>query len=145
MPRLRRYDLYIDKLMAYAEACQITVVYRIEPSDGVYIPARRKIVLDKDLEPGEEIATFLHELGHAMDDSLENGTTHFKKLQNAYHATYEKKPTKYQRSLVVACEKRAWEYGRGIARKLRIPLGKWFTEAMEDGLKSYRETETQNR
>lgn len=142
MPRLRRYEDYLTKLQHYAAACDIEIEYRLEPSDGLYIPSQRKVVLDKDLEPGEEIATLLHELGHMLDDALQEPDSN---LNRAYQAVYRKKPTINQRRLVLECEQRAWDCGRGIAKKLRIPLGKWYDREMQDALQSYRDTETQNR
>ena len=141
---LKNYDLYIDKLQAYATACEITVEYRDEPGDGKYIPTRRKLVLDKDLPESTEIATFLHELGHSLDDTLYTKPVD-KKMDAAYKAFYNATPTQKQKDLVVECEQRAWMYGRSTAKKLRIPLGKWFDSEESEALSEYRSHEAQNR
>lgn len=142
MRGLRKHEEYLEKIFQYCSAVEISVVYRLEPSDGVYMPSRRQIVLDKDLEPHEEVATLLHELGHAMDDSLTSGTPQYKKLERAYRVIYDKRPTKRQKELVHETEVRAWEYGKGIAKKLRIPLGKWYGAVRDEALLSYSEIQS---
>lgn len=144
MPRLRKAEEYLGKIYQYADAVDIRIEVKASADDGVYLPARRKIVIDKDLDPSEEVAILLHELGHALDDALAKKSME-KRVDSAYKAIYAKKPTRKQRDFVMGCELRAWEYGRGIAKKLRIPLGKWYDRVRDESLKSYRETETQNR
>lgn len=140
---LKNFDTYRDKLEAYSKACELTLEYRDHDGDGTYFPSRRKIVIDKDLPESTEIATFLHEIGHSMDDTLHSKSME-KKFDKAYKAIYSKrkKPTPQQKELVLGCEERAWMYGRAIAKKLRIPLGKWYDEEQTDALKSYRDLET---
>lgn len=134
---LKNFDAYYARLMAYCAASNIKIEYAPEDGDGVYIPTRRKIRLDTDLEGAALIATLLHECGHAMDDSL-----HSKRLEKmydrAYPAFYAGKATKRQKRVIVACEFRAWEYGRGVARALKIPLGAWFDRHRAAALRSYR-------
>lgn len=137
---LKNYHLYLDKLERYAEGIQITVVRKEENGEGVYIPTKRLIRLDPDLEQVEEIATFLHELGHAIDDHFINDKVN-PKLERAYRTVYHGKPTSKQVSAVVECEQRAWDNGRKIARILRIPLGVWYTDEEKRCIALYKATE----
>lgn len=135
---LPNYDHYLDKLKLYASACEITVEYKEEPGEGIYIPKRRTLRIDPNLEESSVIAIFLHELGHSLDDSLTQ-PKYEKKLDKAYNAMYRKEAGAKHRALIMECEQRAWGFARGLAKKLRIPLGKWFDREEEDALQSYRE------
>lgn len=142
---LKNYDIYIDKIKLYIDACELTLEYRDIDGDGMYIPSRRVIKLDKDLPESTEIATLLHECGHTLDDALHDPIME-KKLDKCYKAVYKDKASYDQKQLVVACEERAWVFGRAIAKKLRIRLGKWFDVEEKEALDSYKESEhgTQN-
>lgn len=133
---LKNFDIYMDKLRMYVEACELTLEYKDIDGDGVYLPSRRVITLDKDLPESTEVATLLHEMGHTMDDSLYDPASE-KKLDKAYKAVYKNKASYDQTQAVLACEQRAWVFARGIAKKIRIPLGKWFDQEEKDALNSY--------
>lgn len=138
--KLKHYKEYIERLTLFASAIGVKIEYvESASSDGIWFPAARKIKIDDDLTEQEEIATLLHELGHSMDDILSAEWHKEKRLGRAYTAMYSKKPTKKQVKLVVECEQRAWNYGRDIARRLNIRLGKWYSVSEQDGLKSYRD------
>lgn len=137
--KLKHYKKYMKRLILFASAIGVKVEYGESSSDGIWFPAVRKIKLDDDLTQAEEVATLLHELGHSMDDILSAQWKTEQVLGKAYTAMYSKKPTKKQVKLVVECEKRAWDYGRDIARRLNIRLGKWYDTSEHDGLKSYRD------
>jgi hypothetical protein len=130
---LKHYDTYLQSLELYAEASGLTVEYGEMDSPGVYVPSRRKIRIDPDLSQSKEIAVFLHELGHSIDPSITAKATE-KKLDGAHYAN---KASKRQSALVLACEERAWANARDIAKKLRIPLGKWFDNEETDCLNGY--------
>src|SRR5271165_6485353 len=100
---LKNFDLYMDKLRVYAEACELTLEYRDVDGDGIYLPSRRVIKLDKDLPESTEVACLLHELAHTMDDALHDPISE-KKLDKAYKAFYKDKATKKQKEAVIACE-----------------------------------------
>lgn len=136
---LKNFDTYKDKLQAYIDACELTIEYREVDGDGAYLPSRRVIKLDKDLPESTEIATILHECGHSTDDALHDPFSE-KKLDKAYKAFYNDKATYNQKKAVIECEQRAWIFARGIAKKLRIPLGKWFDAEEKESLKSYQES-----
>lgn len=133
---LKNHDLYMEKLLAYAYACEITIEYKEMDGDGSYVPSRRKVKLDKDLPESTEVATLLHELGHSLDDNLTDKKIELV-MDKAYKAFYKRSANKRQVEHVVECEKRAWVYGRGIAKKLRIPLGKWYDEEERTALEGY--------
>ena len=134
---LPNYELYKEKLETYCSACEISVEYKDYSGDGAYMPSKRKIVLDCDLPESTEIATWLHELGHSLDDTLytKKGEQSYSKAFNAF---YKDEATQEQKDLVVAAETRAWMYAKSIAKKLRIPLGKWFKEEEIEALNAYR-------
>jgi hypothetical protein len=134
---LKNYDGYLDKIKTYCEACQIALEFRDVPGDGMYVPTLRKIVIDRDLPESTELATLLHELSHSMDDSLSDKKM-MKKLNKAYPAFYKGTATTEQKRLVVDCETRAWVFARSLAKRLRIPLGVWFTKEEIEALADYR-------
>ncbi len=140
---LKNYEKYRSKLLMYANAINITVEYTTNiDSDGVYIPLRKLIKMDSDLGESEEIAALLHELGHVDDDSLVAvlaGAKKFKALNKAYTKIYKNKHSEKQNRMVLRCEKRAWKYGRALAKKLHIKLGKWYDSYMRECLKGYKE------
>ena len=133
--KLKNYEKYLSKIEFYAKAIGIKIEYAEEPSEGAYIPARHKVRIDTDLSESSEIATLLHELGHEMDDTL---TVPVYKLERAYEATYKDKPTKAQLKLVLECERKAWYYGKVIAAKLKIKLGKWYDECEKNAIAGYK-------
>jgi hypothetical protein len=136
--KLKKYDEYLEKLLTYAQACEIEVIYTEVEGDGQYVPTQRKITIDESLEDSTEIATLMHELGHSTDDALKDPKK-LKKIDKAYKAFYSGESTEKQKKLVLECEEKAWFYGRGIARKLRIPLGKWYDLEQTEALKDYGE------
>ena len=135
---LKKFDEYYQKLEHYCEASEIEIQYKEHDNDGSWVPSRRKIILDRDLDESTAVATLLHELGHTTDDYLKDPKQE-KKYNKAYKAFYNNTANEKQKKLVVECEERAWVYGRGIARKLRIPLGKWFDTEEAEALRSYKE------
>ncbi len=134
---LRNYDRYFLILENYARANGVTIEYRDEPGSGAWVPSRRKIVLDPGLSQSFEIAVLLHELGHLLDDTLFDKKREAK-LDKAYGADHGGSATASQRALILLCEERAWNFGRGVAKKLRIRLGKWYDKAVAESLQSYR-------
>lgn len=135
---LKNYSIYLKKLNKFAQALGITVVSNQEvDGDGLWMPSRNKIKIDNNLSQSDEIATYLHELGHALDD-IHLATKNNKRLHKAYHAVYSNKVRKSQIKIVVECEARAWTLGREIAKKLKIKLGKWYDDAESSSLLDYK-------
>lgn len=137
--KLKKYDEYFDSLETYLMASGMELVFSEEVTGlGEFVPSLRRIVIDENLEDSTEIAVLLHELGHQFDDALKD-PKQMKKLDKAFPAFYKGKANKKQKKLVIECETRAWEYGKGIAKKLRIPLGKWYEQEKVEALKEYGE------
>lgn len=133
---LARFTEYKAKLLLYAKTLEIRVTYKAEDGDGKYMPSCRTIVIDPDLDESSEIATLLHELGHATDDTLYTRAA-YKRLSRAYQVIYRQKPTRAQKKAVLECERRAWFFARSVAKQLRIPLGKWFEKEAQTNLSEY--------
>lgn len=138
--QLPKHDDYLQKLEHYCEASDIIIEIKDYKHHGVYFPTRRAIVVDEDLDDTEQLATILHELGHVFDDVL-NAPNTLEKYNRAYSDFYKNRATEQQVKLVMDCEQRAWDYGRGIAKKLRINLGKWYDVEEKEALKEYGQEE----
>lgn len=135
--KLKHYDHYRDLLEAFAQSLGITVTYDDSDGEGAYVPSRNKIKLDPDMSEAREIAVFLHELGHVLDDTtIDYSPTG--ELDAAYRAIYTKRYSKKQHAIVLRCEKRAWKYGRALAKKLKIRLGKWYDTVEKENLHTYK-------
>lgn len=146
MGRLRNRYLYREKLEGYAAYQEIAIEWRdqdeMEDEDdmGVWRPQHRRIVMRDNLSDAEEIAILLHELGHTQDDALiPANTPEYRRIDRAYKAVYKKRATPAAREIVREREAMAWHLARGIAKRLRIPLGKWFDQAETDGMEFYLE------
>lgn len=136
--KLKHHDKYLQRLELYCKACDIKIKYvDKEIGGGAYDPHLRKLYVDEDLLESAEVAVFLHELGHSLDDTLVP-TKASKKLSKAYKAVYSGRSSRKQLRAVIRCEKRAWHYARGIAKKLRIKLGVWFDAVEKYCLKNYK-------
>lgn len=134
---LKNHDLYMQRLEAYAAASHVELVWEEEPDGGAWVPARRLIRIDPHLTDSDEVATLCHELGHSEDDSFQRKRV-WKKLDRAYSAFQRGRQTPEQYQAVIECEERAWRFGRAIAKRLKIPLGKWFDDEERSALAAYR-------
>lgn len=133
--RLPKYEDYKKRLENYAKAHSVKLEYGDE---DIFIPSRNKIRLDANSEESTEIAALLHELGHFLDFLTVNPQdTH--RSHKAYEAYYKSKHTAKDGKLVLASEKKAWDLGREIAKRLKIRLGKWYDREEKAALKAYRE------
>ncbi len=136
--KLKHYSRYKQKINFYCKAVGLKLIYRAEPSEGVYLPSRHQVIIDSDLEETTEIAIILHELGHALDDAL-SLKRDLNKRDDAYKVIYKTKYTQQQLRRVIKCEVCAWKTGRYIAKILKIKLGLWYTIVQNESLKSYKE------
>lgn len=137
MTNLKNYEKYLRKLETYAETMGIRIISREEPCDGTYHPNNSTIVIDPDLSDSCEIATLLHELGHAMDYQLNNKKLS-PKIWHAYEKLFDGAHNINQLETVIEAEIRAWENGSLIAKRLKIPLGKWYAYERKTALTNYR-------
>lgn len=132
---LKHYDEYLRRLKQYTKASGIKLW--IDDMESSYSPAARRLRLDTDAPQTHIIASFLHELGHSIDDTVVPKAS--KSLAKAYNAVYKEKNTPNQLRLVIECEKRAWDFGVKIAKILKIRLGKWYDDYRSECLKNYRD------
>lgn len=142
---MKNYKKYLKKLNNYAETCGINVYHKeLVNTMGEFIPSKRSINLQKDMTHEETLAVFLHELGHFLDQMINPDFTNSPRLNNAYLKinNTDKKLTKIQHHYILKSEEQAWEYGRSIGNKLKIPLGQWYDREMTEGLKYYKSLKT---
>lgn len=135
--KLKKYEAYIDRLSFYACALNIDITYSdsIE-HDGFYNDATKRITLCEGLDDSSEVATLIHELGHAVDDTFRPSP---RSLDRAYQKDFTNTPlTRRQKAMILACERSAWRSGRVIAKRLKIPLGKWFDDEEAESMRIYR-------
>lgn len=135
---LKNYDKYLQQIELYARALKVEIIYKTDPSDGAYDQRGSKLTIDPDLSESCEIATLLHELGHATDYSLIDIKSSCK-IFDAYSKVYDDGGTKKDLKLVIESEVRAWDNGILIAKRLKIKLGKWYYMERESALNSYKE------
>lgn len=144
--KLKNYIDYYNKLLDYAKVCHINVFMaelyenQDEKDLGEYLYESRTINLNKKLTQKELIATLLHELGHFEDHKI-NGIN--EKVEQAYkNLNNGVLPTVNQKRLIVECEQKAWDYGESLAKKLKIPLGSWYTKEVLAGMTNYYSLKT---
>lgn len=135
--KLKNFDSYLQKLEHYIKASKLKLSYsETIACGGLFLPSKREIVVETDLTDSDTIATILHELGHSEDDSFHTQGVE-RLIDNAYAALEKETPTSAQKQIVMDCERRAWKFGRAIAKRLQIDLGKWYSESKRHALKSY--------
>lgn len=132
---LKNYLKYLKKIEDFAKGSHIRIFWK-ESAEDSFQHRGAFIIVDSTLSEADEIATLLHELGHGIDASFILKES--EKLFWAYTNVYEETGTTKQSKLVYEAEKRAWDNGRLIAKRLKIPLGKWYSKAEKESLKSYK-------
>lgn len=135
--RLKNYAVYLQKLLLYSEAMGLRVFSKTDPGDGSFDHNNNSITIDPDLAESSEIATLLHELGHAFDYHLLNDKIS-PKIWAAYDKVYSEAHNDTELQTVIDAEIRAWENGKVIAKRLKIPLGKWYAYERKTALTNYR-------
>lgn len=137
--KLPKFKEYLERLMMYAKANGISVMYTAdENSEGEWLPLVRRIKIMPDMSNSAEIATFLHELGHSLDDTVTDPKM-YRRVLKAYSTFYNGRPSLSQKALVINSEIRAWELGRRIAKALKIRLGSWYDTEQNISVKEYKE------
>lgn len=148
---LKNYNLYLKRLLDYSKLAKVVVWDKpmAKPNDdsnylGEYLTRGRVINLESTLTQKETLAVLLHELGHFLDEMLNPEKANNKNLLSAYQKFFVNKPmTPKQKLLILECETTAWNYGKGLAKKLKIPLGDWYEKEMMCGLAEYNAIKTQ--
>jgi hypothetical protein len=136
--KLKHYDRIIQSLEQYAKAIKLKIIRRSENSEGTYVPLRKIIYLDKDLDESEEVAVLLHELGHAHDLAMLGHKEFMRTIDPAFDAANAGNATTEDMYIILCCESRAWEYGEALAKTLGIRLGKWFHNYKQECLDAHR-------
>lgn len=145
---MKNYNLYFNKLLEFAKVCNVSVYLEnggsLKEDDsyvdlGQFDPRRKIISLNSRNPESAQIATFLHELGHFYDHMKDPKFSNSRKLNKAYIDSSSQKPiTLQEKKRLIECERRAWNYGKVIAKILGIPLGKWFKKERSGGMSFYR-------
>lgn len=130
------HEKSIQKLVRLAKALNIKVVKTEYDGDAAWVPSRRVIKIDKDLDSRDVLGSLLHELGHVFDELT---TKELTIISRVYSRVYTDKVTKKDVEIVLLYEKRAWNIGETLADFMNIKLGKWFYEGKKDSLKSYKD------
>jgi len=137
---------HIESIELYLLLCQVRVKYIPDLiSGGVYSPSARTILIDENLNVKQKMFTLLHEAGHFIDYS-----TNPKSFTNASHNIARRKIEKSQKlslaqkRAIIRNETKAWKYAKGLARQLKIPLGKNFEKDRKESLKTYRQLESED-
>lgn len=142
--KLKNYHKYLNILLDYAKLCKVTIWTKSLKNEytGEFVPSGRFINLSDDLDDSEEIATILHELGHFYDQQADEDFNNNFQLNRAYnrmHRLGDKATfTKKEKQMILECEARAWNHGRVIAKKFKIPLGSWYDAEELAGLSEYQ-------
>ena len=135
--KLKNYENYLLKIKSYAKAVGIKIIYNEDMEEGVYYPSTKTISISDHLPNSCEIAILLHEFGHSIDEYISHKPTR-DILDDAYNAMYAEKCTPEQEKIVLDSEKRAWVFGRSIAKNLNIKLGDWYYKTKATCLLGYR-------
>lgn len=139
--KLKHFDRYLQKLNNYADALGIKIKYTDIDDEGSYSPHMKRINVDPNLTQSMELSVLIHELGHASDETIV-GPNYDESLDDAYRVVYHYKHSKKQLNIVIEAEKRAWLYGRTIAKMLKIPLGKWYDDVEQECIDNYKNKES---
>ena len=136
--KLKNEDLYFNKILTYCNAVGITVFYKpLLNNAQIY---DKKIYIDPTFTGSHLISVLLHEIGHFEDDIVNN---------NQFNELYAQASIKVDNNIalnqkefdcIMKCEVGAWLKGEHIAKKLKIPLGKWYLKSMNKFLTPYYET-----
>lgn len=140
--REETFNKYKRLLDEYSSVSRIDVSYKDlkGKSDAEWRAGTKKqILLSVNVVKFEnEIANYLHELGHMRDDF----SFHPEKMNRSIDKAYERHNkglslTKNQKKIILETEYRAWMQGRGIAKQMGIRLGKWYDNEVEWAIYSY--------
>lgn len=141
--KLEVYNKNYNKLLKYSESSGIKVVYEKTNSEAEWLKEKKTIRINTEHYGNtKELALFLHELGHCIDDFKQTkeflkkssqSYKHFNRVINQQQSRMTSK-TKFD---VIDTEYRAWVNAISLAKQLGIRLGKWFYKEMDQGIKEY--------
>jgi hypothetical protein len=137
---LPRYETYLKSIRLYCRAIQLKLEFSAADGDGAYVPSRRIIRVDPELSEASTIAVLLHELGHVLDDTTIKKAK-FREVERAYTRLHKAphRLSPVHSKTIIRTERRAWEYGRVVAKILGIPIGRWYDKTMAGCIKAYKE------
>ena len=118
--KLEVYNKNFNKLLKYAESSAICVVYAKRNAEAQWQKNIKTITINNNnYGTVQELAFFLHELGHVRDDytlglnkELDKAYLQFNKMISKTI----KNTTNKNKMLVIDTEFRAWNYGINIAK-----------------------------
>lgn len=136
-----RFTKYLLKLVTYANLQGIKVQFK-ENTEDRFIPSKNLIIIEGDIEDYNEelLIALLHELGHVYDDQRQTPKD-IKKCNQTYPRIYAKNPPMRIIKNALMFERRAWRYGKLIAKNLGITLTKMYKQQQEECLLAYGKTE----
>jgi hypothetical protein len=139
--KIKRLRDYIARIKAVAKTMHVKVQFRdIESQSGEWRPEERKIVIHYKQSDTALLSALLHEMGHVMDDVVNcTRTKYVNRLDRYYNNLNEGNITRGALKQIIACEKRAWDYGKTMASSLMIPTGKWYKVERRKALKTYKD------
>lgn len=140
--KLKHYNTYYNKILDYCKIINVDVYFQTGLNNAMFITKGRKIYIDPEFTESDKIAVLLHELGHFLDDTINN-----KKFDKLYERASKKMDKNISLNFnefncIMTCELNAWKLGIVIAKKLKIPLGLWYKKTSEKYLASYFEVKT---
>ena len=135
-----KFTKYLLKLIAYANLQGVKVQFK-EGVEDKFIPSRGLILIDGDIEDYNEelIVALLHELGHVYDDKHQTVKDQ-KRCNKTYPRIYSKNPPKSVVKSALMFERRAWKYGKAIAKELGVTISKLYEEQQIECLEAYKVT-----
>ena len=144
--RLPNFPIYMKKIRRWAKAGQINIrKKKYLACEGIYYPHKRTIAYCSTLSESEVITCLLHELGHLMDDYAWDGKYSHKFLVDGLDNLEKSKlPTKRQKEKIIGIERGAWRYAEGLAKILKIPLGKWYYKDKKKAFDTYLKIKTRD-
>lgn len=137
--RLKNHDSYFNKILDYANSIGVTIYFYKDLDSAHYESHGKKVYIDPKYKNSDLIAYLLHEIGHFEDDLYTSSKT----VEKLY-VLADKKSDKgiplsdKEYNCIIQCEKNAWYHGAIIARKLKIPLGKWYKKIEKESLLTYQ-------
>lgn len=141
--KLKNHSTYFNKILDYAKSVGIDIIFYTKLNNAYYQPYGKKIYIDPEIKGSDQIAILLHELGHFEDEVFTSDKKVELLYQRAAYKCDEDIPlSKREFNCLIGCELNAWNHGAIIAKKLKIPTGKWYKKIQDKSIATYFETKT---